>query len=116
MRRRFKRIPYRGIIEYKQKFSAKDVVYEGKVLNMSAIGVLLIASQIFSVGDILSIRICLKDKTEVLDTDARVIWIADKDIQPFESQAMGLEFYKIDEQKQRIIVEFVEKNFAGNNF
>lgn len=116
MRRRFKRIPYRGIIEYRQKFSTDEVFYKGKILNMSAIGVLLIAPKIFSVGDILCIRMSFTSKTDILETDARVIWLTDRDIQPFESQAMGLEFYKISEEKQKIIVEFVEKHFASDNF
>jgi stage II sporulation protein AA (anti-sigma F factor antagonist) len=115
LRRRFKRIPLHNTIEYKQKFSPKDIYYKGKIVNLSAIGSFIIAEKIFSVGEILNTRIHLEPSPGVVEIDARVIWEADKEIQPLESPAMGLEFYNITQQAQEIIIDFVEKHLTHSS-
>jgi len=111
LRRRFKRIPFHANIEYRQKFSPQDNLYKGRIINLSAIGVFVVARKIFSVGELLYIRIYFKEKPyQVLETDAKVVWIADQKFQPYEYPGMGLEFYNIDKEKQERIIEFVEKH------
>ncbi|OQX79166.1 MAG: hypothetical protein B6D56_07695 [Candidatus Omnitrophica bacterium 4484_70.1] len=111
LRRRFKRIPFHTTIEYRQKFSPQDNFYKGRVINLSAMGVFIVTRKIFSIGDILLVRIYLKSKPyKILETEAKVVWIADQRIQPYDYPGMGLEFYNIDTQKQQEIVEFVEKH------
>jgi Tfp pilus assembly protein PilZ len=112
LRRRFKRILLKTTIEYKQKFSPRDIFYQGKVLNLSAIGVFVIAEKIFSIGEILTSRITLLPKPGVLDVEVKVVWVADQEIQPLESPGMGLEFYNITPDKQEQIIEFVEKHLT----
>ena len=112
LRRRFRRIPFHAIIEYKQKFSSKDLFYKGKVLNLSAIGVFIVAKKIFSVGEILSTRINLSPKPGIIEIDTRVIWVADREIQPLEYPGMGLEFYNIDHEIQKEILEFINKHLT----
>jgi len=113
-RRRFKRIPFHTIIEYKQKFSSKDLFYKGKILNLSAIGMFIVAKKIFSVGEILSTRINLSPKLGIIEIDARVVWVADKEIQPLEYPGMGLEFYNIDQKIQKEILEFVDRHLTSS--
>jgi stage II sporulation protein AA (anti-sigma F factor antagonist) len=112
LRRRFKRIPLKTIIEYKQKFSPKDIYYKGKIINLSAIGMFVIAEKLFSIGEILSVKLHLLPTPGIMDTEAKVVWVADKEIQPLESPAMGLEFYSLSAQKQEQIIEFVEKHLT----
>jgi len=115
LRRRFKRIPIKRDIEYKQKFSQKDSYYKGKILNLSAIGVFVIARKVFSQGELLSCRIRLLPSPEIIEVTAKVVWVADKYLQKEESPGMGLEFYKITPQIQEKIIQFVEKNLSSLN-
>lgn len=111
LRRRFRRIPFHTTIEYRQKFSLQDNFYKGRVINLSAMGVFIVTRKIFSIGEILFVRIYLKPKPyRILETEAKVVWIADQRVQPYDYPGMGLEFYNIDAQKQQEIVKFVEKH------
>jgi anti-anti-sigma factor len=113
LRRRFKRIPTKKTIEYRQKFSQKDIFYKGKIINLSAIGVFMIGKKVFSIGDILTTKLYLTPSVGIIEVDAKVIWTADKYLQKEESPGMGLEFYKITPQIQEKIIQFVEKNLSS---
>jgi len=112
LRRRFKRIPFNTTIDYRQKFSADDNFYEGRVINLSAEGIFVTANQIFPTGDVLLVKINLFPKEEVLECDAKVVWIADEEIQPQDFPGMGLEFFNLSSEKQERIVQFVEKHLT----
>jgi len=112
LRRRFKRIPLQRIIEYKQKYAEKETYHKGKIVNLSAIGAFIIADKTFSIGETLTTRLHLEPTPGILEIDARVVWEADKEIQPIESPAMGLEFQNISPQTQEQIIDFVEKNLT----
>lgn len=115
LRRRFQRIAVRRDIEYKQKFSPKDTFFKGKMIDLSALGMFVIADVIFSMGEIVSTRLHLLPVPGIIELDAKVVWVADKEIQPTEYPGMGLEFYNISSEQQQIIIDFVEKNFAHND-
>ena len=112
LRRRFKRIPSNIIVEYQPKFSDKGIFYKGKVLNLSADGVYIFSKHVFSIGDVLSVRIHLLPEPGVLELDARVIWLADRQLQPHEYPGMALEFYNISSQMQEQIMHFVDKHLS----
>ena len=115
LRRRFKRIPSHSVIEYKQKFSSRPTYFKGKALNLSALGIFLVAKKIFPVGDILTVRLNFKPKPGLIEVDTKVIWLADQQIQPLEYPGMGLEFYKIDSTIQEQIMDFVNKHIARSD-
>ncbi|MDD5195124.1 MAG: anti-sigma factor antagonist [Candidatus Omnitrophica bacterium] len=115
LRRRFKRVPLNGDIHYKQKFSPVNTFYTGKIINLSAIGVFLISDKLFSIGEILSTKLHLLPEPGIVEIDAKVVWVADQEIQPLESPAMGLEFYNIEAHQQERIIQFVEKNLASTD-
>ncbi|MCK4809666.1 MAG: PilZ domain-containing protein [Candidatus Omnitrophica bacterium] len=112
LRRRFRRIPFRTTIEYKQKFSPGKTFYKGKILNLSAIGIFMVAKKIFSIGEILDTRINLRPEPGIIEVDTKVVWVADRQIQPLEYPAMGLEFYNIDSDKQEKIGGFIDKHLT----
>ena len=112
LRRRFKRVPSNIIIEYKPKFSVKDMFFKGKIVNLSADGVFIFTKHLFSIGDLLTVRIYILPKPGVLELDAKVIWAADKQLQPHVSPGMGLEFYNITPEMQEKIMKFVEKHLT----
>lgn len=116
LRRRFKRIPLHNIIEYKQKNSPQDVFYKGKIINLSAIGVFLITEEkLFPIGEILNARLNLTPAPGIIEVESKVVWEADKEIQPMESPGMGLEFYNIGPQAQEQIIDFVEKHLTHSS-
>jgi len=111
LRRRFKRVMLRGTIEYRPKGSSEPF-YEGKFLNLSGVGAFVIGEKTFPVQELLSIRLHLMPKPGIIEVEAKVAWVAGREMIALESPAMGLAFYDIDPQTQKTIVEYVEKNFA----
>ena len=114
LRRRFKRITLWTDIELKDKSSASSEWAHGKVLNLSGVGAFITSDHTFEVGTQVLCRIHLEPVPGVIEVEARVKWFAAKESISLESPAMGLEFDHIDSQKQREIIEFVEKNLTGN--
>ena len=89
---------------------------KGKIINLSAIGDFIVAKKIFTIGEILTAKIYLEPKPGFIEVDTKVVWVADHDIQPLEYPWMGLEFYNIDDEKQKEIIKFVEKHLASSNY
>lgn len=112
LRRRFKRIPFKATIEYKLKFSRSDLFYKGKIINLSAEGVFVVTQQLCSIGDLLLVRINLLPEPGMLEATAKVVWVADEEIQSEDSPGMGLEFYNLDPEKQEKIIQFVERHLT----
>lgn len=115
LRRRFARIPYFAKIEYKPKRSLYPTLYQGKVINLSAIGLFIISKKIFPVDEILSTQIYFTADPGIIETDTKVVWVADRQIQPSAYPGMGLEFYDISQEIQESIVTFVQKNLAHSS-
>ncbi len=115
LRRRFKRIPFKSTVEYRPKKSLQDFFYRGKLLNLSGIGAFIIGEKMFAEGTLLQLRLYLLPKPGIIDVDAKVVWFSRPHDQPLEYPAMGLEFKDITAEKQKLIVEFVERNIANSN-
>jgi len=109
LRRRFKRLPLDIDIDFKSK-SKEENFQHGKILNLSAVGLLVFADKVYPLGEILEIKFTLLPKYGLLQLDARVNWHVQKELQPQIYPGMGLEFHDIDSQAQKKIVEFVERN------
>jgi len=45
-----------------------------------------------------------------IETDGRVIYLADKEIQPHSFPGMGVAFTHLNTKKEKLIVDFIEKN------
>lgn len=110
LRRRFKRIDLRSRIEYWPKSTSGAGFYKGKILNLSAIGMFVIVDKAFPEEEILSTRLYLMPKPGIIEVETKVVWVADKEIQPLESPGMGLEFYNISSEQQTQIIDFVERH------
>lgn len=109
LRRRFKRLPLDIDIEFRTK-TKNEQFYQGKVLNISAVGLLVFAEKTYPLGEILSIKLSLCPKPGLLELDAKVTWLVQKELQPQLYPGMGLEFYHLDSLMQKKIVEFVDRN------
>jgi len=109
LRRRFKRLPLDIDIEFKVKTKDEEFI-RGKVLNISAVGLLVFAEKTYPLGEILDIKLSLFPKPGQIELDAKVVWLVQKELQPQIYPGMGLEFYNLDSHKQHEIVEFVDRN------
>ena len=112
LRRRFERIPFNATIEYKQKLLNDELFYNGKIVNLGADGAFIVSDKVFSIGDLLATRINLQSQPGIIEADAKVVWLADKEIQPEDYPGMGLEFHNITSDKQEKIAQFVEKHLT----
>lgn len=110
LRRKFKRLPIVVPVEFKMKGSRDDAFHTGKVHNLSAIGAYIFSKKIYSLGDILTMRIYLNPKPGLLMFEGKVVWVAHKELMPQVSPGMGVEFHNISIEIQGKIVEFVERN------
>jgi len=115
LRRKFERVAFNATIEYRQKFLKNEVFCKGEIINLSAEGVFIVSDKIFSIGDLLTVRINIQSQLETIEADAKVVWLVDKEIQPEDYPGMGLEFYNITFEKQEKIAQFVEKHFTHPN-
>jgi len=109
LRRRFKRLPMDIEFQYRLKNSSEPY-NKGKVLNISALGVLVFSPKIFPLGEILQIKLPLLPKPGELNLDAKIVWLVQKEIQPQIHPGMGLEFYSIDAPTQKKIADFIDRN------
>jgi len=108
LRRRFKRLPLD--IEVQFKSSRENEFHHGKVLNLSAIGLLVFAREIYHIGEIIDVTVSLVPVAHAIHVKAKVVWLVQKEIQPQLYPAMGLEFYHIDSATQEKVLQFVERN------
>ena len=114
LRRRFKRIPLNTTLNYRQESSADSAFHEGKVIDLSAEGVFVTADRIFPTGEELALKMNLFPKEEALECEAKVVWLADEEIQPHDFPGMGLEFLNLSSDKQEKIVQFVEEHLTDS--
>ncbi|MBP7088346.1 MAG: anti-sigma factor antagonist [Candidatus Omnitrophica bacterium] len=113
LRRRFKRIPINLDIEYRQKLTTKNLFYRGKVVNLSAVGIFVVANKIFSPGELLFSRINFLPKPGIIELDAKVIWVAEGEEKFQGLCGMGINFHNITTEKQALIIQFVERHLAS---
>ena len=109
LRRRFRRLP----LDIKVEFRAKDKNEEfsqGKVANISGVGLLVVADKLYPLNEILEVKLMLSPKIGVLGVQAKVAWLVRMELQPQFYPGMGLEFYQLEDGLQKKIVEFVERN------
>ena len=114
LRRRFKRLDAHIEIEFCSKNTSetkKKAWHIGKLLNLSGDGIFLYTKKLLPVGDEVSLRINLRNK-ESLKIEGKVIWLADKKLQPQAYPGMGIYFENIRKRDQDKILEFINKHLT----
>jgi anti-anti-sigma factor len=109
LRRRFKRLPLDIHMELKSKMREEEFI-RGKVFNISAVGLLVFADKNYPLGELMRVKLSLIPSPGLVELDCKVAWLVQKELQPQLYPGMGLEFYKLDNQTQKKIMEFVERN------
>jgi anti-anti-sigma factor len=113
LRRRFKRLPLDINIQFRSRSREKDF-NSGKILNLSAVGMLVFVEKTYPLGEILELKLALHPKPGQLEVDGKVVWLVQKEIQPQIYPAMGIEFYHLSTDTQKYIVDFVDRNLPLN--
>ena len=80
LRRRFKRLPIDLKIELKSKKGSFPECLKVEMLNLSALGAFIFGCGKFNLGDEVILKMILAPKPEVLELEARVVWVPDKDV------------------------------------
>jgi anti-sigma B factor antagonist len=112
LRRRFKRLPIKIKVEYKP-IGAKDSEFiSGEMLDLSAVGAYIMGESKFPLNETLLLRMHLNPKPGKIETQARVVWLCDKQIQPQYYPGMGIEFSGLSSQIQKKILDFIDRNLA----
>lgn len=110
LRRRFKRLPIDIKIELKVETTRNPACIKLDILDLSGVGAYIYGCQDFRLGDEVILRFKLPPQGDEMEIEAKVVWLADKEVQPHLYPGMGVEFSYICPTTQRKIIEFVERN------
>ena len=113
LRRRFKRLPIDLKIELKSKRDCSLGCFKVEMLNLSALGAFIFGCGKFKLRDEVILTMKLAPKPEVLELEARVVWVPDKTVQPHEYPGIGVEFSNLSAVNQQRIIEFIERNISS---
>jgi anti-anti-sigma factor len=112
LRRRFKRLPIDLKIELKSKQGGSLDCLKVEMLNLSALGAFIFGCGKFKLGDEVTLEMKLAPNLELLELEARVVWVPDKSVQPHEYPGIGVEFYNLSATNQQKIIEFIDRNIS----
>jgi len=112
LRRRFKRLPIDLKIELKSKQDSSSECFKVEMLNLSALGAFIFGCGKFKLQDEVILKMTLAPKPEVLELEARVVWVPDKGVQPHEYPGIGVEFSNLTPANQQKLIEFIDRNIS----
>jgi len=111
LRRRFQRLDIHISVKYKIIGDhKKPKVFEGQVLNMSAAGLYVYTKSALPMNTLLDLEFSIPGSPVSLEATGRVSWIADKELQPHAYPGMGVSFTHLTAERERAIVDFIDKN------
>src|SRR3989338_4065963 len=113
LRRKFKRLDINLRVKFWLICSHKrPKVFEGGGVNISAAGLYIFSKYTFPINSQLEIELILHGGIKFLDASANVIWLADKELQPHFYPGMGAAFVHLTHEKERLIINFIDKNIT----
>lgn len=113
LRRRFKRLDISIKVKYWLVGNQKrPKIFEGEILNLSAAGAYIFSKYIFPINSQLEMELSIPGEIKFMDANAQVIWLADKDIQPHYYPGMGVAFTHLTQEKEKTIIDFIDKNIT----
>jgi len=113
LRRKFARLDIHLNVKYKLACGQKKPEeFTGGVLNISAAGLYIYTPNTFPINTMLDLEFNLPDPLGVLETVGRVSWLSDKELQPQTYPGMGVSFTHLTVEKEKIIIDFIEKNIT----
>jgi len=112
LRRKFKRLEITISVDYNVITDklVEIVIHSGKVMNISGAGLFIYSPDLFPVRTKVHLEISIPGEIAPLGMDGMVIWMADKSLQPHCYPGMGVKFIEVDSEKQKDILEFIDRN------
>lgn len=110
LRRKFQRLDIHLNVKYGISGQKKAKVCEGQALNISAAGVYIYSPRTFPINSMLDLEFNLPNSPAILETTGRVVYMADKEIQPHSYPGMGVAFHHLTPEKEKNIIDFIDKN------
>lgn len=111
LRRKFKRLDIHLRVSYHIPGSP-DHSFEGNALNISGAGVYVYTHDVMPLGTILDMELSIPDTPHMLEAHGKVVWLADREIQPHSYPGMGISFSHLSPEKERLIIDFIDKNLT----
>ncbi|MDD5449251.1 MAG: PilZ domain-containing protein [Candidatus Omnitrophica bacterium] len=117
LRRRFKRLETNIAVAYTPRKTAGKPArqYTGKVLNLSGAGLFIYGPNILPVRTQLEMEISIPKEMAPFEMKGMVIWIVEKKLQSYCYPGMGVQFVDVDSQKQKELLEFIDKNVTNRS-
>lgn len=113
LRRKYKRLDIHLNVKYKivgeQK---KPKIFEGVVLNIGAAGIYVYSPYIIPLNTLVEMEFNLPNEPSAFTVDGRIVWLADKEIQPHSYPGMGIAFVHLTSEKEKTIIDFIDKNIT----
>ncbi|NQT22209.1 MAG: PilZ domain-containing protein [Candidatus Omnitrophica bacterium] len=110
LRRRFKRLDLQLPVTYKLPSDSK--VRKGKILNMSAEGIFIYIKESLPVSSQIEIELGVHEIGEPIRVLGRIVWLADKELQPHCYPGLGVKFLDVKPAEQGKIIDFIDKNIT----
>lgn len=111
LRRKFQRLDIHLKVSYKLMGSEKNPkAFEGTVLNLSAAGMYILTKYLFPLNSLLELSLTIPGETKKFTADGRIIYLADKEIQPHAYPGMGVAFTHLEPEKERAVIDFIDRN------
>ena len=112
LRRKFKRLDIHLKVKYRIMGEKKAKIFEGNVLNIGAAGIYIFSPYTLPINTMLDLEIGMPDSPTTVEAAGRVIYLADKDLQPHFYPGMGVSFVHLTPEKERTIIDFIDKNIT----
>jgi Tfp pilus assembly protein PilZ len=113
LRRKFQRLDIHLRARYNLAGSGKEIkTFEGEVLNISAAGVYIYTPHTFPLNAPVKLEFNLPHLSCALETEGKVVWLADRELQTHSYPGMGVAFVHLTGAKETSIIDFIEKNIT----
>ncbi|MEI8176372.1 MAG: STAS domain-containing protein [Candidatus Omnitrophota bacterium] len=115
LRRQFKRADIKVLVEFRPTHAKKTRTgcpCTGKAFNVSGAGLFIYTHDVLPVKTMLKMEISIPKEIAPVEMDGMVIWIADKSLQSPSSPGMGVKFVNVDIQKQKELIDFIDRNIT----
>ena len=87
-------------------------IFEGEIQNLSPAGLYIFSKYTFPINSQLEIELSLPGEIKLTDIAVHVIWLADKELQLHYYPGMGVAFIGLGQEKERSIIDFIDKNIT----
>jgi anti-sigma B factor antagonist len=114
LRRRFKRLEIHLGVKYRSavKGERRSKAHEGRTLTIGAGGIYIHTPNTFAVDTPLELEIKFPAPYKPLEAKGKVVWVAEKKLQPHHYPGMGVAFVHLSQEKEEMIVDFIDKNIT----